>query len=208
MSDDRLTNFTTDASQPGPPGSKASPPPHPLDNHWYIYLDDAVYGPYTGHQLKDYKEEGRINAGTNVARDGAEEWIKASDDPRLASLFVQSVSPKLPPTPPNITAAPGATVVQVTNQIGPALALAALEPGEFGNKSPGVALLISILICGGGQMYNGQVAKGILMLFGCILLWIVALGWIINIWSWIDAYSTAKKMRARYLYRLNAGVPV
>ena len=57
-------------------------------------------------------------------------------------------------------------------------------------------------------MYNGQVAKGFLMLFGCIILWFLLLGWIIAIWSWVDAYQTAKKMNARYMRRLAAGMPI
>lgn len=57
-------------------------------------------------------------------------------------------------------------------------------------------------------MYNGQIGKGILMLVLCVALWFVLLGWIINIWSWIDAYQTAAKMNDRYLRRLSAGVRI
>lgn len=206
MSDRSSINPSTPVATELSAGKAA--PPHPLDNNWYICVDDTVYGPYSGHELKIYKDEGRVSASTNVARDGASDWMKASDDPRLSSLFIQPATIRLSPPPPTITAAQGATVIQVTNQIGPAIAAAAMEVDGGGDKSAGVALLISILICGGGQIYNGQVAKGILMLVGCVLLWFVAAGWIINIWSWVDAYSTAKQMHARYLYRLNAGVTV
>ncbi|OAS25634.1 hypothetical protein A5481_09160 [Methylobacterium platani] len=72
-----------------------------------------------------------------------------------------------------------------------------------GGKSPGIALVLSLVICGIGQMYNGQVAKGILMLLGSILLWLVMLGWIVWIWSMIDAYQTAKAINAR-MFRLRA----
>ena len=56
-------------------------------------------------------------------------------------------------------------------------------------------------------MYCGRVGKGFLMLFACILLWFVFLGWIIQIWSMIDAYGTAKKMNLRYLARMQAMHP-
>jgi len=44
------------------------------------------------------------------------------------------------------------------------------------------------------------------MLIGCILLWLVLLGWIIWIWSMVDAYSTAKQMNLRYQQRILAGL--
>jgi len=67
-------------------------------------------------------------------------------------------------------------------------------------KSPGVAVLLSLLICGAGQLYNGEVAKGILMFIGCAVLWTVTLGWIISIWSMIDAYGTAKRLSSHVVY--------
>jgi len=37
-----------------------------------------------------------------------------------------------------------------------------------GSHPPGVAVLLSFLLVGAGQMYNGQVAKGILLLLTAI----------------------------------------
>ena len=190
------------ASSDGP----VKAPPHPLDGKWHLHLDDAVYGPYTGHEIKSYIEDGRVDGTTNVVRVGQETWTKAVEDPHLGKLFAAAT--RSPPPLPSITAERGATVVNVTNQIPSNAALAMMEDGEFGPKSAGVALLLSFLLCGAGQMYNGQVAKGFLMLFGCVVLWFMLLGWIIAIWSWIDAYQTAKKMNARYMRRLAAGMPV
>lgn len=171
-------------------------------------MDDKTYGPYTGHQLKDFANEGRIDGNTSVIREGSEEWARAADDSRLLSLFSRPlIAP--PPPPSNISAEKGATVVQVNNHLSPSVPLAALiEDGPYGPKSPGLALVLSLLICGGGQMYNGQIGKGILMLIGCILLWFVLLGWIISIWSIVDAYQTAKKMNLRFQRRLAAGLPI
>ena len=107
-----------------------------------------------------------MNGMTSVIRLGSEIWTKAAEDPHLANLFTLAART---PAPPGIMAEQGATVVNVTNQLAPNVAaLAMLEDCEFGPKSAGVALLLSFLLCGAGQMYNGQVAKGFLMLFGSI----------------------------------------
>ena len=46
------------------------------------------------------------------------------------------------------------------------------------------------------------------MFVGAVALWFILLGWIIQIWSMIDAYQTAKQMNLRYLRRIQAGQPV
>jgi len=58
-------------------------------------------------------------------------------------------------------------------------------------KSPGVALLLSIIFPGGGQFYNGHVGKGILVL---LTFWIFGVTYI---WSWFDAYHSAKVINIR-----------
>jgi hypothetical protein len=54
-------------------------------------------------------------------------------------------------------------------------------------KNPGIAMLLSILIPGGGQFYNGHAGKGILILLTC---------WLIIPWIWgiFDAYNCAKRI--------------
>lgn len=61
-------------------------------------------------------------------------------------------------------------------------------------KNPAVSVLLSVLLTGAGQVYNGEIVKGLLMLGSCIVLWGFLLGWIISIWSVYDAYTTAKKI--------------
>ena len=148
---------------------------------------------------------GQIRDSDFLCPEGGSEWGQAKNDPLLGPAFraQQTASP-----PPVVTtSANGGTVVQVTNNI-PNMAQAALllTTENAAAKSPGIALLLSLLICGVGQMYNGQVGKGILMLIGCIALWFVLLGWIVWIWSMIDAYSTAKQMNLRYQQRVLAGL--
>ncbi|SCW60055.1 DUF4339 domain-containing protein [Ancylobacter rudongensis] len=201
------TQHVTPAA-PGLASAVPKPPPHPLDGEWYVHLDGQVFGPFTGHQLRDFTGEGRVSAETQVVRLGAETWTRAADDAALVSLFPRAALPALPPAGP-VRAEAGATVVQVTNNITSdprPQQVVILDPGIAQPKSAGTALVLSILIVGLGQLYNGQIGKGLLMFFGCILLWFVLLGWIINIWSWIDAYKTAKAMNERYLRNLAAGI--
>lgn len=66
------------------------------------------------------------------------------------------------------------------------------------DKSPFLAAILSLLFVGLGQLYNGEVGKGILMFLGCVMLWVVMLGWIVNIWAIIDAYSVANRKHDAY----------
>lgn len=58
-------------------------------------------------------------------------------------------------------------------------------------KEPGLALFLSFFFPGLGQIYNGDVGKGIALMIGFWLLVWVFIGWIFWIWSMVDAYRTA-----------------
>jgi len=68
-------------------------------------------------------------------------------------------------------------------------------------KSPGVAAVLSFFICGLGQIYNGQIFKGVLMIivyaisafliFAFIGLFTTPILWI---WGMIEAYRTAERL--------------
>src|SRR5262249_52005979 len=128
------------AGQPPVMSSASGPPPHPLDGQWHIHASGQTYGPYTGHQLGEFIKEGRVDGGTQVLAAGSENWTLLGQD-RHPSALVRSARQAVPPP---ITAAAGATVVHVTNQISPAMLMD--DMGAFGPKSPGVALLLSFLI--------------------------------------------------------------
>lgn len=179
-------------------------PPHPLDGEWFSHSAGETFGPYTGHQVAGFIKEGRIQSDTQVMRVDGSEWRLAKDDAVLAGLF-KAQAPIPPPHASHVSAAPGATVVQVTNTVAPASRPVIFEDGPAKAKSAGVALLLSILCVGLGQIYNGQVGKGLLMFILCVGMWFVLLGWIIMIWSWLDAYKQASRMNDRYLRRLAAG---
>lgn len=67
----------------------------PFDGSWRIKIGDRVYGPYTGHQLRTFKTEGRLVAHSMVSRENGSpaelQWHTASSDTVLGSLF-RSVS--------------------------------------------------------------------------------------------------------------------
>jgi len=71
-------------------------------------------------------------------------------------------------------------------------------PGE---KSPIIAVILSFFLTGLGQLYNGEVSKGIIFLLVAILLWIISFFFIftcvITVPFWIygmyDAYTRAEQ---------------
>jgi TM2 domain-containing membrane protein YozV len=80
---------------------------------------------------------------------------------------------------------------------------APVTAAPINQRSPVVAAILSVIVCGLGQIYNGQLAKGIvyfIIAVICGLLIIAVIGiillpiwWIIGI---IDAYKTAEKINA------------
>jgi len=70
-------------------------------------------------------------------------------------------------------------------------------------KSPRLAAVLSFFFVGLGQIYNGQIGKGIIFIILyviSILLMFVIIGFITTpllwIWGMIDAYKTAEKINA------------
>lgn len=57
-------------------------------------------------------------------------------------------------------------------------------PGSGGNV---LAALASFFIPGLGQLLQGRVIRAIIMFIAAAALWTLMLGWIIHLWSIIDA---------------------
>ena len=57
-------------------------------------------------------------------------------------------------------------------------------PGSGGNV---IAALASFFIPGLGQLLQGRVIKAAIMFVLAAVLWVVLLGWIIHLWSIVDA---------------------
>jgi len=71
-------------------------------------------------------------------------------------------------------------------------------------KNPGLAAVLSFFFTGLGQIYNGQIGKGVLfIIIQCInfALMFVIIGFITApifwIWGMIDAYKTAEKLNLK-----------
>lgn len=73
----------------------------------------------------------------------------------------------------------------------------AVPAAAQGEKNPFLAGLASFLFAGLGQVYNGQFAKGVLILGGALLgSFLIIPGILIWLYGLYDAYRTAKKMNA------------
>lgn len=88
----------------------------------------------------------------------------------------------------------GAMVLAGSNGQNLPIAMSDIEQPEH---QPGMALLLSLILCGTGQIYNGEVSKGIMMMVLCFLLWFVLLGWVVHIWSIVDAVVVAERINKR-----------
>ena len=75
-----------------------------------------------------------------------------------------------------------------------------MEQTKVEQKNATLALVLSLLFPGVGQIYNGQVGKGIGMMAGALFGGLITFGlaalgfWI---WSMIDAYQTANKLNQK-----------
>lgn len=72
-------------------------------------------------------------------------------------------------------------------------------------RSPILAAILSLILSGLGQIYNGQVAKGVIFIVVQLVntaLTVVLIGWvlmpIVGLWAAIDAYLVAKRNNERY----------
>ncbi len=70
------------------------------------------------------------------------------------------------------------------------------RPGRYeptDGRVPVLAGALSLLVPGLGQFYNGEIGKGVMLLFSALLLSIFLLFWVVWIWSIIDAYMVAER---------------
>ncbi len=71
-------------------------------------------------------------------------------------------------------------------------------------KSPGLAAVLSFFVTGLGHVYNGQIAKGlVLFVLACLFVFVlgpIVVGWLLFVPLWIyaiyDAYRSAERINA------------
>ena len=75
-------------------------------------------------------------------------------------------------------------------------------------RNPILAAILSIIVAGLGQIYNGQIGKGAVFIILQIVngaLTAVLIGWvlmpIVGLWATIDAYLVARRNNERYGFR-------
>jgi TM2 domain-containing membrane protein YozV len=93
--------------------------------------------------------------------------------------------------------------IHVEAEICPNCGVRAIQTRYSDRKNPGLAAVFSFLFVGLGQIYNGQIGKGIVFFIVGVILTLtmfIIIGFILYPIFWIynvyDAYNTAKKINA------------
>ncbi len=75
-------------------------------------------------------------------------------------------------------------------------------------RNPIVAAILSVIVAGLGQIYNGQIGKGVVFIILQLIntaLTVVLIGWvlmpIVGLWATIDAYLVARRNNEGYRFR-------
>ncbi len=50
-------------------------------------MDNQTYGPYSGQEIEEFAEDGRIKATDLLCPEGGSAWIEAKNEPTFGSLF-------------------------------------------------------------------------------------------------------------------------
>ena len=92
--------------------------PHPLDTEWHVSIDETVYGPFSGHDMKTMAAEGRLEFDTLVQKVGEpDKWMQAAEDRTLSKFFTPDPKPHSRKASA-FSAGDGAQVVTVSNNVG------------------------------------------------------------------------------------------
>jgi TM2 domain-containing membrane protein YozV len=75
-------------------------------------------------------------------------------------------------------------------------------------RGPLLAAVLSLIVAGLGQIYNGQVTKGVILIIVQLIngaLTAVLIGWLllplVGLWAMVDAYLVARHNNERYGFR-------
>ena len=110
--------------------------------------------------------------------------LGALQTPNASNIVLNAPTPAAAVVGAAPVAAPSIVIQNVQAQQQPAIP--GFVPGHY--KNPGLALFFSFIFPGGGQFYNGEAGKGILVL---LTFWIFGITWI---WSLFDAYGSAQRI--------------
>lgn len=77
--------------------SSHTPPPIPNEQKYFVYINGQQYGDQTIQSIRNLVSQGLFTQDTLVWKSGLENWVKASDLPELAQLFMRQVPPPIAP---------------------------------------------------------------------------------------------------------------
>jgi GYF domain 2 len=186
-----------------------------MSDAWYVLSEEQQLGPYTGEQLVEFAQEGRIVAETMVWADGMAEWVTAA---QIEGLIAQPVAVAAKPVlatsnwaPPGARAAnPGARVATSTSPYqapvsgyAPMQAIAAggdypvfpIKPASFGLWLSSVLGAFGCVIIMGlianmssSSGSEGQMSDSSIAAAGISVLIFLGIAVLLFIFSWIYFY--------------------
>jgi TM2 domain-containing membrane protein YozV len=175
-------------------------PRDPLSETWHLRSRGEDYGRVSGHVIVAWLAEGRIDDRCEVG--SAEAWRLLHEDPVLSRHLPArevAIRPQLPARSNpqgRETRSEGGVSVTINQSFSSAYAPRGVY--DAGPRNPLYAMILSLLIPGAGQAYNGRAARAFLCFALVIVLWLVWAGWLMNLIAAFEAYLDAKALTLKY----------
>lgn len=101
-----------------------------MSEQWYVLSEGQQLGPYSGEELVQFAQEGRIAAETMVWADGMAEWVQATQVPGLIATAPVVAKPAAAPAwaPPGARVATAAAPVSASPYATPASSMVTAAP--------------------------------------------------------------------------------
>jgi TM2 domain-containing membrane protein YozV len=167
---------------------------------WYYTQDNQRCGPVAEGQLRQLVISGAIQPTDLVWKKGMHEWTPVAS----VAAFAAHLPPPVPNLPPSPTTPPGASQMSPQGS-GPRQVSDELVHPPPVSKDPLLAAFLSgCCVAGGGQMYLGQLGKGLVIMLSQVVLSVITSGaaapicWVIG---GIDVYQIGKKLKSGYSVR-------
>lgn len=167
---------------------------------WYYVQNNTRSGPVDTARLVELVVSGELQSMDLVWQTGMNEWMPVANVAELAVHLPPPIPASAPPAMPHFAASPGAQQSVVPHQVSNDL----IHPSPTGKDPLLAAILSGCCIAGFGQIYLGQMGKGLVILLSQIVLAVITGGaalpvcWVIG---GVDAYQIGKKLKNGYSVR-------
>jgi len=139
--------------------------------------------------MRELIADGRLSAASKISKSGEAGWRRADQDSILKHLLTGDL-------PRDGTSSAHSDSFKSTALL--------IEAKLVEEKSTILTIVLGLLLPGLGQMYVGNILKGIIVLISCtislIILGFIFIGYIIAfilyVWAIVDAYNHAKHLNA------------